>query len=113
MATRPTAVLLSAHLQGGAPPHTPNLDGGTAVLVGRHLLPTRHRTRFIVAFVVVRLLMLAAEFAIFGETPPAWVALLVTVAVYALFYLVGRRLGLYEPLPENVDQVGRASGVAE
>jgi hypothetical protein len=47
--------------------------------------------------------MLAAEFAIFGEAPPVWVALLVTVAVYALFYVVGRRLGLYEPLPEDVE----------
>ena len=75
------------------------------MLVGRHLLPTRHRTRFVIAFVVVRLLMLAAEFAIFGETPPVWLALLVTVAVYALFYLFGRRLGLYEPLPQNVDPV--------
>lgn len=75
------------------------------MLVGRHLLPTRHRTRFVVAFVVVRLLMLAAEFAIFGETPPAWVALLVTVAVYALFYLVGRRLGLYEQLPQNAEPI--------
>lgn len=73
------------------------------MLIGRHLLPTRHRTRFIVAFVVVRLLLLAAEFAIFGEAPPTWVALLVTVAVYALFYLGGRRLGLYEPLPEDVE----------
>lgn len=73
------------------------------MLVGRHLLPTRHRARFVTAFVVVRLLMLAAEFAIFGETPPVWLALLVTVAVYALFYVVGRRLGLYEPLPEDVE----------
>lgn len=71
------------------------------MLVGRHLLPTRHRTRFIVAFVVVRLLMLVAEYALFGETPPVFVALLVTVAVYAVFYLVGQRLGLYEPLPED------------
>lgn len=55
------------------------------------------------AFVVVRLLLLAAEFAVFGETPPVWVALLVTVAVYALFYVIGRRLGLYEPLPQNAD----------
>jgi hypothetical protein len=38
--------------------------------------------------------MLAAEFAIFGEAPPVWIALLVTVAGYALFSLVGRRLGL-------------------
>jgi hypothetical protein len=29
------------------------------------------------------------------------VALLVTVVVYALFYVVGRRLGLYDPLPEE------------
>ena len=73
------------------------------MLVGRHLLPTRHLARFVMAFVVVRLLILAAEFAIFGEAPPVWVALLVTVAVYALFYVVGRRLGLYEPLPEDVE----------
>jgi hypothetical protein len=71
------------------------------VLIGRHLLPTRHRTLFIVLFVVVRLLLLAAEFAIFGEAPPTLVALLVTVVVYALFYVVGRRLGLYDPLPEE------------
>jgi hypothetical protein len=71
------------------------------VLIGRHLLPTRHRARFIVAFVVVRLLLIGAEILVFGGTPPAWVALLVTVAVYAVFYLVGRRLGLYEPLAEE------------
>ena len=71
------------------------------MLVGRHLVPTRHRTRFVTAFVVVRVLMLAAEFAIFVEAPPVWLALLVTVAVYAVFYLVGRRPGLYEPLPQK------------
>ena len=71
------------------------------MLIGRHLLPTRHRTQFSVRFVVVRLLLLAAELVIFGEAPPTLVALLVTVVVYALFYLVGRRLGLYEPLAED------------
>ena len=76
------------------------------MLVGRHLLPTRHRTRFIVAFVVVRLLLLAAEFAAFGEAPPTLVALAVTVVVYALFYLGGRRLGLYDPLPEDQQPEG-------
>lgn len=73
------------------------------MLIGRHLLPTRHRARFIIAFVVVRLLMLGVEFLIFGETPPVWVALLVTVAVYALFWVVGHRLGLYEPVQEDME----------
>jgi hypothetical protein len=71
------------------------------VIIGRYLLPTRHRARFIVAFVVVRLLLLAAEFLAFGEAPPTWLALVVTIAVYAAFYYVGHRLGLYEPLPED------------
>jgi hypothetical protein len=79
------------------------------VLIGRYLLPARHRTRFILAFVAVRLMLLGVEYIVFGEAPPTWLALLVTLAVYALFYLVGHRLGLYEPLPEDAGTVDRPS----
>jgi hypothetical protein len=81
------------------------------MLIGRHLLPTRHRARFIVAFVVVRLLLVGAELLVFGGPPPAWLAVLVTLVVYALFYLVGRRLGLYEPLPEDTVPGDRSAQV--
>jgi hypothetical protein len=71
------------------------------MLIGRHLLPTRHRARFIVVFIVVRLLLLATELLVFGGAPPTWLALLMTIALYAIFYFVGHRLGLYKPLPEE------------
>lgn len=66
------------------------------VMLIRRLLPRQHRVPFVIAFIVVRILIYLGERVVFSNGPPVGVALLITVATYALFYAVARVLGWYD-----------------